>query len=262
MYRKKVATLLVTTLIAFSSNALASEQQLQRSFTPEQEEKIGKIAGEYLLAHPEILVQVSQKLQAQQQAKAQLSFALKVMEQQRALLLDPETPVIGPDNAKVAIIEFFDYQCVHCSHLAPTMEAVMKESKDVRFIFKEWPIFADRWPASEKAAIRGLEIWKQKGADAYMRYHNGIFRTGHDEGKLTDADIQSVSAAAGFVSTVVDTDRSNALTRNDELAQSLGLTGTPGLIVMPVKNATPETITVFPGRASADQLKAAIAKAQ
>lgn len=109
--------------------------------------------------------------------------------------------------------------------------------------------------------IRGLEIWKQKGAEVYMHYHNGIFRSGHDEGKLTDADIQSVSRAAGFVSTVA-TDRSNALTRNDELAQSIGLTGTPGLIVMPVKNATPETITVFPERVSADQLKVAIAKAQ
>ena len=261
MYRKKITSFLVTTFIALSSNALASEQQLQKSFTPQQEAEIGKIAGEYLLAHPEILVQVSQKLQAQQQARAQLSFALKVMEQQNVLLHDPETPVSGPDNAKVAIIEFFDYQCVHCSRLAPTMEEVMKESKNVRFIFKEWPIFAGRWPASEKAAIRGLEIWKQKGAEAYMRYHNGIFRTGHDEGKLTDADIQSVSAAAGFASTV-DTDSGNVLTRNDELAQSLGLTGTPGLIVMPVKNATPETITVFPGRASADQLKAAIARAQ
>ncbi|WNP36975.1 hypothetical protein RN333_22285 (plasmid) [Enterobacter kobei] len=35
-------------------------------------------------------------------------------------------------------------------------------------------------------------------------------------------------------------DRRNALTRNDELAQSLGLTGTPGLKAMPVKNTTPE----------------------
>lgn len=64
----------------------------------------------------------------------------------------------------------------------------------------------------------------------------------------------------GFASTV-EIDRSSALTRNDELVQSLSLTGIPGLIVMPVKNATPATITVFPGRTSAKQLKAAIAKA-
>jgi len=39
------------------------------------------MAGKYLLVAYEILGQLSQKMQAQQQAKAQLSFALKVMEQ-------------------------------------------------------------------------------------------------------------------------------------------------------------------------------------
>jgi len=37
MYKKKIASLLVTTFIALSSNALASEQQLQKSFMPQQE---------------------------------------------------------------------------------------------------------------------------------------------------------------------------------------------------------------------------------
>ncbi|ELY2908473.1 DsbA family protein, partial [Cronobacter dublinensis] len=43
---------------------------------------------------------------------------------------------------------------------------------------------------------------------------------------------------------------------------ALGLTGTPGLIVMPVENASPETITVFAGLASPEQILAAIGKAQ
>lgn len=31
------------------------------------------------------------------------------MENQANLLNDPDTPDYGPDNAKVAVIEFFDY---------------------------------------------------------------------------------------------------------------------------------------------------------
>ncbi|QNQ22951.1 hypothetical protein HF650_24660 (plasmid) [Kosakonia sp. SMBL-WEM22] len=38
--------------------------------------------------------------------------------------------------------------------------------------------------------------------------------------------------------------------KNDALAQALGLTSTPGLIVMPVEKASPDTITVFAGLAS------------
>ena len=229
-------------------------------FTPEQEARIGEIAADYLMAHPEVLVKVSQKLQQQQQARQQQALVLKVMDNQAALLRDADTPVTGPENAKVAVIEFFDYQCIYCSHLAPVMEQVMKASPDVRYIFKEWPIFASRWENSEKAAQRGIDVWKQKGAAAYAVYHNGVYRTGHNEGQLTAADIDAAAKAAGVTGKLA-ADYTPLLEKNDQLAQTLGLTGTPGLIVMPVNNATPKTITVFPGIATAEQIQAAIKKA-
>lgn len=43
---------------------LSSAAQPAGTFTPEQQAQIGRIAGDYLLAHPDILLQVSQKLQA------------------------------------------------------------------------------------------------------------------------------------------------------------------------------------------------------
>lgn len=50
------------------------------TFTPEQEARIGKIAADYLVAHPEVLLQASQKLQQiqqQQQASAATQAVLK-----------------------------------------------------------------------------------------------------------------------------------------------------------------------------------------
>lgn len=259
--RHKVLSLLVTTCILFSKNTLSSAPPAP--FNAEQEARIGQIAGDYLLAHPEILVQVSQKLQQQQNARKQLHYGMKVMEHQSELLNDPDTPSSGPDDAAVAVIEFFDYQCIFCSQLAPVMEQIMGTSEDVRFIFKEWPIFAQKWPASENAALQGISIWKQHGSKAYMAYHNGLYRTGHNEGKLTTADINAVTASTGLkVSPAGDGDHHDVLARTDALAQELDLTGTPGIIVMPVKNATPDRITVFPGMATDEQLQAAIVKAK
>ena len=69
MKLKTLTALIVTTYIGFDPVALASAPQ--PVFTPEQEARIGEIASEYLMAHPEILVTVSQKLQEQQQLRKQ-----------------------------------------------------------------------------------------------------------------------------------------------------------------------------------------------
>lgn len=257
MKKTSIIALVVTTYICFSATATAAKAPV---FTPEQEARIGEIAGDYLLAHPEILVQVSQKLQVQQREKRQQVYAMKVMDNLKPLTADPDTPVIGPADARVAVIEFFDYQCVHCSNLAPTIEKVMKQRADVQYIFKEWPIFGGRWENSALAANRGLAIWKAAGAEAYLEYHNGIYRTEHIEGNLTAFDIEKATKPA-LLSAVKTKDMSAALERNDSLAQALGLTGTPGLIVLPLKNVTPAKITVIPGAVGAEQLMAAIDKA-
>lgn len=259
MNARKTLINLVTTYVIFQLNPLHAATA--PTFTPEQQEQIGQIAADYLVNHPEILLQVSRKLQLQQQERQQATLAVKVMDNQAALLEDKDTPVSGPEKAAVAVIEFFDYQCIYCSKLAPELEKVMKASPDVRFIFKEWPIFASRWENSEKAAQRGLDVWKQKGAAGYMTYHNAIYHSGHNEGQLTENDITDATKAAGATEQLHQ-DYSSVLEKNNVLAQALGLTGTPRLIVMPVKGATPATITVFPGLASAAQIQAAITKAR
>ena len=61
----------VALLSAVLLPAMASAADAPATFTPEQEAKIGKIAADYLVAHPEVLLQASQKLQqiqAEQQA--------------------------------------------------------------------------------------------------------------------------------------------------------------------------------------------------
>ncbi|MCV3773668.1 DsbA family protein, partial [Enterobacter sp. RD4-1-1] len=84
--------------------------------------------------------------------------------------------------------------------------------------------------------------------------------TGHNEGKLTAQDIHGAAAKGGLVAPAPG-DHTASLEKNSNLAEALGLTGTPGIIVMPVTGVTPETITVFPGAVTAAKLQTAIQKA-
>lgn len=99
-----------------------------------------------------------------------------------------------------------------------------------------------------------------EGADAYMAYHNGIYGTGHNEGKLTSDDIEKVATAAGAgEEDVANRTAADALIAgNSALAELLGLSGTPGIIVMPAENATADNTTVIPGVVSAQVMQQAI----
>jgi protein-disulfide isomerase len=260
MNRYIVATLVALTLVP----ELALAEQAGSEFTPAQQAAIGKIAADYLVAHPEVLLQVGQKLQAQQEQQQQQVAVQAAVNKVDALVNDAETPHVGSQDAAVAVVEFFDYQCMYCSQMAPVVEKSIKANPNVRFVFKEWPIFGSRWPVSVAAAETGMAVWKEKGAQAYLDYHNAIYASGHDEGQLTKNDVAAaVKLAKGSVPSEEKLKATHqALNSNDQLARGLGFNGTPGFIVMPVKGATTANTSVLPGAVSLDDLQAAITKAQ
>ena len=85
------------------------------------------------------------------------------MDNQVALLRVADTLETGPAGAKIAVIEFFDYQCVFCSRLAPGVEQVMKAALTCVISSKSGR-FAPKSEASSLAAQYGMGICKAKGA--------------------------------------------------------------------------------------------------
>jgi protein-disulfide isomerase len=231
-------------------------------FTSSQETRIGEVAAEYLIAHPEVLVKASETLQARHEAAAMKAMTEAVIAFQAELLHDHRAPSYGPADAKVVVTEFFDYQCIYCSRLAPVLKKIMESNPQVRFVFREWPIFGEKWPVSRKAAETGLLIWQQKEAKAYLAYHNGLYDTGHNEGALTESDIH-VAAGAMKVdrAKAKEKDVQNELSITDQLARNIGFAGTPGLVVLPATGASAETVTVIPGMTDRAVLQMAINKA-
>lgn len=229
--------------------------------------------------------QTMQQFQQAMQAKAMTAqkeqekkTTSQVIQDSSQLINDPNTPHVGPKDAKVAVIEFFDYQCAFCSLVAPAIEQSMTHNPNVKFVFKDYPIFGQRWPESYYAADVGLVAFQQGGSALYKKYHDGIFATGHDEGKLTKDDINQAAKQAG-----VDLSKANkdalgdtpstlpeTILKSSQLGQKLGFQGTPAIIVMPTQNATIDNTTIFFGypanpqagpKAAAAAIDAAIMKA-
>ena len=224
------------------------------------EDAFGQKVRAYLLEHPEVIEEAVVKLQQNKQAQAQEAAKASLAKFRQQLERDPRDFVANPDG-KITVVEFFDYQCIWCSRLAPELEKVMKANTNVRYYFMEWPVFGSRWPESLLAAKTGLQVWKEKGAEAYLTYHNNIYGTGLNEGRLTQEIIEKQSGKINFNQHTIEA-INNTLKNINQIATTTGLTGTPGVIIMPLNGATEDNTTVFSGMTEAENIQQAINKAQ
>ncbi|APC97582.1 DsbA family protein [Francisella frigiditurris] len=186
------------------------------------------------------------------------------LENRDSIVSSDLTPKTDNKGAKIAVYEFFDYQCMYCAKVYPELEKLMDKNPNVEFVFVEFPIFGERSPASEYAAEVGSAIYKLYGGATYVKYHDGIFATGEDEGKLKDSTIDKVAKDSGAdIAKVKATIKSAKIAEHlkDVLtigSQNLGIQGTPYLVVAPIDNANESNTTVIAGYTSADNIQRAI----
>jgi protein-disulfide isomerase len=214
-------------LIAAAALAAASLAACQ----PSDDAAFGQKLKAYLLAHPEVLKAALQNLQDredQDQAKAEAAADKKAKallpSLRTALERDPRDFVANP-GGKVTVTEFYDYRCPHCINIAPKVVALIRQRPDVRFVFKEMPIFG---ATSERAARVALAA-KAQGKD-----YVGLYTALMGQHSLGDEDIDRIAAAKGVeLAKLPAAERADAAQLADvaKLATELNIDGTPGFIV-------------------------------
>lgn len=107
------------------------------------------------------------------------------------------------------------------------MQALVATDKNVRVVMKEFPIFGE---GSEYAARAALASVKQ---GKYWELHQAMFAS---EGKVTPEVVDQIAQELGLDVAKMKIDMKVAdidatIRKNQALAQSLALTGTPGFII-------------------------------
>lgn len=183
------------------------------------------------------------------------------------------TPKSDVKDPAVIIYGFFDYQCMYCSKVTPEIDKAMADHLDSQFVFVEFPIFGESSPASEYAAEVGTAIYKLYGAGAYIQYHDGIFETGEDEGKLKETTVDKVALKAVSKINGANMDKIKAAIKDDKIPEhlketltmgfkDLGIQGTPYLVITPAKGANASNTTVINEYAEYKTIQDAIIKAK
>ncbi|MCX7120362.1 MAG: DsbA family protein [Gammaproteobacteria bacterium] len=226
------------------------------SFTPAQVNQLHTIIHDYLVANPQVLVEASKVLQAQQEKKMEASAMTGISANKVALFNNSESPSMGAKNSPATVVEFFDYQCGHCREMEPFIEKLIAQDKNVRVIFKELPIFGGMSTDAAKAALAAN---MQPGK--YYMFHNLLLTSA---GGLTKDKIMDLAQKAGLDMSTLKKDMASPVVDkqirdNFQLAQALKIMGTPTFVIT---NKAETKFAYIPGATTLADLQAKIATVQ
>ncbi|MEV4356357.1 Na+/H+ antiporter NhaA [Nonomuraea sp. NPDC004186] len=140
----------------------------------------------------------------------------------------PADHVRGPEDAKITIVEYGDFECPYCGRLHPVLEEILQKNPDVRMAFRHYPIrtlhprAASAAIVSEAAADHG-RFWEMHD----ILYDNQRF--------LTDADLEHYAAELGIDPWSDVPGHAARIALHEESGRDGGVRGTPTLFLNGVR---------------------------
>lgn len=244
---------------SMASSAIAADTNPATPMSDAQKKEIEKVVHDYLVANPEVLLEVSQALQQKQQQNMQQQ-AQSAIKDNTDQLFQGKTTVVGNPKGNVTIVEFFDYQCIHCKKMSPVIDSLLKKDSDLRVVYKEFPIFGKSSELASRAALAAGMQGK------YQAMHNALISI---DKRLNDQIVMATAKSLGLDMKKLKTDMQSKevtaiLDANRELAEKLHLMGTPAFIVASTPNGqfkAGSEPSFIPGAASEESLQELIKKA-
>jgi protein-disulfide isomerase len=190
----------------------------------------GKQVHDYLLDHPEVLVEMEVKLQAKdaEDTAREQRAAMRAIDN-KAFFDARIAFVTGPVNAKTSLVEFFDYNCPYCRASLPAVKKFFDAHKrDTRFSFIEFPI---KGPDSIVAARASLAARRQP--DKFLAFHFALM--GEAE-LVTQDEVFADAAKVGLDVAKLKADMQNpdidkAIDIARKLALKAKIDGTPAFVI-------------------------------
>jgi protein-disulfide isomerase len=217
----------VAAWLAFDPGFRRGHQIADHSTDAPPKDELERRIHDYLMAHPDVITQSVNQLEARQRTKDETEVQAIVKSRADEIFRDPATPVSGNPNGDVTLVEFFDYNCPYCRQVASVMTKAEQADPQLRIAYKEFPILGPNSTFAAKAALAANKQGK------YVAFHKALYEV---HGAVDPGKVKEAAMAVGL-----DMDRLNAdmadpairaeIDRNFTLAQALRINGTPGFVM-------------------------------
>lgn len=189
---------------------------------------IEKIIAQYIQNNPQVILDSVNKHQQnaaiEEDKKAQDIIKSKTSEIEN----NPASPVAGNPKGDVVIVEFFDYLCGYCKKVLPSVTKIIEEDKNVKVVFKEFPILGPNSELAAKAALAVYSIAPEK----YFEFHKKVMNS-HVGGKESIISLlKELNLNVDAIETKMNSKEIEKIIGDDRaLASTIGIRGTPAFII-------------------------------
>ncbi|MCC6537176.1 MAG: thioredoxin domain-containing protein [Bryobacterales bacterium] len=208
--------------------AAVSRAETPAAQPPEPSREFESKVREYLLRHPEVVMEAIENFQAARKAGQERATRAAIDSQRASLLHSLTSPAAGPADDTATVVAFFDYRCGYCKRVSPSL-VKLASGGAARVIFKELPILGAESVALARASLAA----HRQGMDRYLKFHEALM--GSRQPVLAEA-VESLAAAAGLDLAQWRIDKESPeltaeIERNGRLAAALGVEATPTFII-------------------------------
>ncbi|MEM9122719.1 MAG: DsbA family protein [Pseudomonadota bacterium] len=181
----------------------------------------------YLYQNPEAVYEALQIFRLRQENQEDETRIQLFSQMLPNLLTSDGVYVLGPEDADVTVVEFFDYRCPFCRQGFEAVMQLIKSDPSVRVAFVEYPVLG---PLSEVAARASIAAMKQ---GQYMPFHRALMEI---DGDLTAERIDAIAEGLGMDleamhAVMTQTETSGALSLNLQIGEALNIRGTPSFFI-------------------------------
>jgi protein-disulfide isomerase len=141
-----------------------------------------------------------------------------------------KSPVIGPENAPITIVEFSDFQCPHCARAVSTVDQLHEKYPDkIRFVYKRFPLsMQGAGPAAAAASMAAQAQGKFWEFRTLLAPH---FRELTPERFLEAAEKAGLDMDRFRQDMVMDKEKYEWMQKDRQLGVEIGVRGTPSFYI-------------------------------
>lgn len=188
---------IVLGLTAAAPAAATHDSRASGSFGATQSRDIEKIIQDYILNHPETILESIDRLRLRQQRaeeerRRQAAGAVKPV--------NSRDHIRGNPDARVKVIEFSDFECPFCKRFHPTMKRLVDEyGKDGRiaWVYRHFPIDAIHSKARKEAQAAEC-AGEIGGNEAFWAYADRLFEITPSNDRLDLALLPRIAQEIGL----------------------------------------------------------------